>query len=208
MLRRMKFLMALVVAIVAGVAGASVVMGSTDPSVPPGPAALQPDGTGAVLAATASDPDGGAARGATPARWAVRVYRSETGATCPDVNRTVGGDFGRVDGDGSFHPLALDSAGACVDLTAQNPYELVLRHMPATGERGARAIVFGVATAGVASITLTVDGAVQDVPVANGAFVAPLTEDEVGEAAVTVTLADGTQETHALHADASTANRP
>jgi hypothetical protein len=193
MLRRMKFLMALVVAIVAGVAGASVVMGSTDPSVPPGPAALQPDGT---------------ARGATPARWAVRVYRSETGATCPDVNRTVGGEFGRVDGDGSFHPLALDSAGACVDLTAQNPYELVLRHMPATGERGARAIVFGVATAGVTSIALTVDGAVQDVPVANGAFVAPLTEDEVGEASVTVTLADGTQETHALHADASTANRP
>jgi hypothetical protein len=208
MLRRMKFLVAFVAAILLGVAFASAVMGTTTPDTPPGPAALEPDGSGATIAATASDPDAGQARSASPARWAVRVYRSETGATCPDVNRTVGGDFGRVDGDGSFHPLALDAAGSCVDLTAAHPYELVVRHLPANDERGARAIVFGVATSGVASITLTVDGAARDVAIDHGAFVAPLDEADIAATAATFTLADGTQETHALRADPAIGNQP
>jgi hypothetical protein len=120
MLRRLKFLVALVAAIVLGVGGASAVMATTDPATPAGPADLVPDDSGAVIAATAADPEAGRGDAAVP-RWAVRVYRSESGLTCPDVNRTVGGDWGRVDGDGSFHPLALEASGECVPLSADHP---------------------------------------------------------------------------------------
>jgi hypothetical protein len=200
MVRRLKFLMALVAAIVIGVSGASAVMGATEPAQPTGPADLVPDGTGATIAATAADPDG-AARGATVPRWAVRVYRSESGLTCPDVNRTVGGDWGRVDGDGSFHPLALEASGECVALSADHPYELVVRHLPANDDRGARAVVYGVAAAGVASITMTTDGAARDVPIEHGAFVAAIDEDEAGATSVAFTLTGGALETHALRSD-------
>jgi hypothetical protein len=202
-LKRLRFLIALLAAIVAGVMGASAVMGATEPPAPVGPADLVPDGSGATIAATAADPDAGAARGATAAapRWAVRVYRSESGLTCPDVNRVVGGDWGRVDGDGSFHPLALDASGECVALTAEHPYELVVRHLPANDERGARAIVFGVATASVTAITLTIDGAARDVPVDDGAFVAALAEEDASATTVQFALTGGAQETHALRSD-------
>lgn len=202
MIRRLRFLVALVAATVIGVAGASAVMGATQPVEPSGPADLVPDGTGSTIATTAADPDAAAARGgATVPRWAVRVYRSESGLTCPDVNRTVGGDWGRVDGDGSFHPLALDASGECVALSAEHPYELVVRHLPANDERGARAVAFGVAASGVTSITLTTDGTAQDVPIDNGAFVAAIAEDDADATTVAFTLTGGAVETHALRSD-------
>jgi hypothetical protein len=204
----MRFLMALVAAVVLGIGGASAVMGATEPTATAGPADLEPDGTGAAIAATGADPDAGSAKGATPARWAVRVYRSQSGLTCPEVNRTVGGDFGRVDGDGSFHPLPLDAAGECVALSASQPYELAVRHLPANDERGARAIVFGVATAAVTGITLTVDGTAQSLPVVGGAFVAALDEADAASTTVAFALADGTRQTHALHADPAIGNGP
>lgn len=200
MLRRAKLLVALAAAVVLGVAGASTVMGAIEPAAPQGPAALEPDGSGAAIAVTASDPVASRGGTATP-RWAVRVYRSQTGLTCPDANRTVGGDFGRVDGDGSFHPLALDASGECVALTAAQPYELVVRHFPADDERGARAVVFGVASDGVTSIAMTVDGTARAVPVDGGAYVAAIADDDAAGTSVTFTLADGRTETHALRSD-------
>jgi hypothetical protein len=207
MLRRAKFLVALLAAIVAGVAGASAVMGSTDPAPGTDAAALQPDGTGAAIATTAPDPDvprGGAA----PPRWAVRVYRSRTGAACPDANRTVGGDFGRVDGDGSFHPLALGATGDCAELSADHPYELVVRHFPADDQRGARAVVFGVVSSAVSAVALTVDGAERDVPIANGAYLAALADEDAAATSVTFTLANGTQQVQALRSDARVVQAP
>jgi hypothetical protein len=201
MLRRVKFFVALLVAVVAGVAGASAVMGSTDPD-PAGAdaAALEPDGTGAAIVATAADPD--AARGGTPApRWAVRVYRSQNGAACPDANRTVGGDFGRVDGDGSFHPLALGATGECAELSADHPYELVVRHFPADDRRAARAVVFGVVSTAVSAITLTVDGTAQSVPIANGAYLAAIADEDAATTSVTFALANGTRQVQALRSD-------
>src|SRR6201999_1657172 len=104
---------------------------------------------------TAPDPDADAApapdgaRGSRPAAatatadsdWAVRVYRSEAGYTCPEAGREVDGDFGRVDGDGSFHPLALAASGQCVDLS-KDQYSLDVDHYPADDQRGARAVVY------------------------------------------------------------------
>jgi hypothetical protein len=138
----------------------------------------------------------------------VRVYRSQSGSQCPDANRTVGGDYGRVDGDGTFHPLALDASGDCADLTAADPYEVVVRHFAADAERGARAIVFGVAGSGVSSISMTIDGTTRDVPVTNGAYIAALTDDEAGETSMTFTLADGTRQTRALRSDPMVGTTP
>lgn len=202
MLRRVKFLMALIAAVVVGVAGASAVLGSTTPDPGADAAALEPDGTGAAIVTTAADPDAGAARGAaTPPRWAVRVYRSQSGASCPEANRTVGGDFGRVDGDGSFVPLPLGATGECADLSADHPYELVVRHFPANDERGARAIVFGVVSSAVSSITMTVDGTAQSVPIANGAYLGAIADEDAAATSVTFTLANGTQQVQALRSD-------
>jgi hypothetical protein len=206
-LRRLTFLVALLVAVVAGVAGASAVLGSTGTDTPPGPATLEPDGSGAAIAVTASDPV--ASRDGTAApRWAVRVYRSQTGLTCPDANRTVGGDYGRVDGDGSFHPLALDASGDCAQLTAAAPYELVVRHFGADGQRGARAVVFGVVTGAVTSIALDDDGATRDVPIAGGAYVAAIADEDADATRVTFTLAGGTVQTHALRSDPAVVTGP
>lgn len=206
MARRLRFLMALVAAVVIGVGGASAVMATVEPPPAEGPADLVPDGTGAVIATTGADPD--AARGGTTPLWAVRVYRSQTGLTCPDVNRVVDGAFGRVDGDGTFVPLPLDASGACAELTAAHPYSLLVRHFPANDERGARAVVFGSASADVSAITMTTDGTAQDVPVEGGAFVAALDEDDADMTTVAFTLPGGTQETHALQSDPSIATTP
>jgi hypothetical protein len=200
MLRRVRFLAALAAAVVLGVAGASTVMGAVAPAPSPGPADLEPDGSGATVAATASDPV--ASRGGAQApRWAVRVYRSESGLTCPDANRTVGGAFGRVDGDGAFHALPLEASGECVALTAANPYELVVRHYPADDQRGARAVAFGVVTGAVSSIAMSADGTVSDVPIDGGAYVAAMADEDAATTTMTFTLTDGSRETHALRSD-------
>jgi hypothetical protein len=190
-MRALRFALALVAAVAVGIAGASAVVGSTGPDAGIGPEELQPDGTGAVIAATTVDPAAGQARGtgSTPV-WAVRVYRSESGLTCPDANRSEDGDFGRVDGDGSFVPLPLVASGSCSDLST-TPYSLVVRHFPANDDRGARAVVFGVATDGVRSITLSVDGDEQALDLSNGAYVAALPEDDLAATSVDIALDDG-----------------
>jgi hypothetical protein len=197
-MRALRFTLALAIAVIAGVAGASAVIGS--PSTDPGDtaAAFRPDGSGAAIAATAADPAAGQSRGgaATPA-WAVRVYRSETGLTCPEPGRTEDGDFGRIDGDGSFHPLALAGGGECTDLTAA-PYGLATAHFAADDQRGARAIVFGVVGPDVTGVTVTVGDDARALDIANGAFIAGLTEDDAADGRVTFTLSGGRTEVHAL----------
>jgi hypothetical protein len=76
-----------------------------------------------------------------------------------------------------------------------------VRHLPADDERGARAVIYGVATTAVESITLTTDGTARDVPVDNGAFVAAIGEDDAGATSVAFTLTGGVQEAHALRSD-------
>ncbi|WCB92523.1 hypothetical protein DSM104299_01219 [Baekduia alba] len=197
-MRALRFTIALVLAIVVGIAGASAVIGSPGPTSEMGPEAVQPDGTGAAIAATAADPAAAHARSAAVApSWAVRVYRSQAGYTCPDAGRSLDGDFGRVDGDGSFHPLALGASGNCIDLT-EDQYSIDVSHYPANEERGARAVVFGVVTPAVRSVAVTVDGTRTDLEIADGAFVTALDDADAGSTQVDVTLADGTTKTQAL----------
>jgi hypothetical protein len=185
-MRALRFTLALIVAVLAGVAGASAVVGTTGQDTAGGDAAVQPDGSGAAIAATTADPAGGGRR------WAVRVYRSEAGLTCSEPGRTVDGDFGRVDGDGTFHPNSLQAAGSCADL-GQEPYSLLVAHFPADRDRGARDIVYGAVTAAVKSVTVaTPDGAKHAVPLTNGSYVLALAAADGAGADVAVTLSDGT----------------
>jgi hypothetical protein len=190
MRRRLGVALALILAVIAGVASASAITGGQGTDTPQGPEAVQPDGSGASLPTTATDPDGRAA-------WAVRVYRSKAGLTCPEAGRTKDGSFGRVDGDGEFRPLSIEAAGTCVDL-GKEPMSLAVNHHPAQGKLPARAVLFGVTTNAVAGLTLTTTAGPRDVRIVRGAFITVLLEQALKDAVLEVTMADGSKKSYAL----------
>src|SRR5215218_1371214 len=108
MRRRLGLGLATLLAAIAGVASASALTSSSGNDTLNGPELVQPDGTGASVPVTTTDPDGGVA-------WAVRVYRSQAGLTCPEAGRTKDGNFGQVYSDGEFHVLDIEAAGSCAD---------------------------------------------------------------------------------------------
>jgi hypothetical protein len=193
-MRRLVFLLALLAAVIAGVASASAIVGgaSTDGN---GPDAMQPDGRGSRLPATTTDPDGRAA-------WAVRVYQSKTGLTCPEAGRVKDGNFGRVNDDNSFTSLDLDAAGSCIDL-GQDPLALVINHHPARGKLPARAVIFGVTGPGVASITLDLADGRREVPIAGNAYITVAREAQLEGAQVVATLKDGSTKSYDLSPDSA-----
>jgi len=128
---------------------------------------VTPDGT-AIPGATAPDPDGGA-------DFAVRVYRSQTGWTCPEAGRVKNGVFGQQYEDG-WRDLGLDSAGACADLDRQ-PVGFAVNTYPQAGDIPAHAVVFGSVANGVSSVTVTIAGVRHELSIVSGTFVLPTTTD-------------------------------
>lgn len=190
-MRRLGMLLAVGLAVVAGVASASAVVGG-DAATSAGPDALVPDGRGASLPVTAADPDG-------RAPWAVRVYTSKTGLACAEAGRSVEGRFGRVDRDGTFVPLSLEAAGSCVDL-ADEPLSLTIQHYPAQGKLAARAVLYGVVSGKEVVAVSGRFGAVRrSVPVVNDAYILVLREDQLADAELAATLADGSTKSYKLH---------
>lgn len=187
----------LVVAVVASVAlGAGVAAALRgDTAVDPMArmqTAVQPDGSGASIPATAPDP------GRSRFRLAVRVYRSKTGLTCPEAARTDGSNFGQLDGSGRFQPLGIEAAGACTDLSKQPLTAIVDRHA-AVGDEPAYALVYGVVTDEVKSLTITLaDGEARPVTIANGAYIVPTTDEDLLGSRLDWTMADGSRGTRAL----------
>jgi hypothetical protein len=192
MRRRLIFLLALVVAVAAGVASASAItaqMGD-DVSASFDPADVQPDGSGAVVPVTTADPDG-------RAPYALRVYRSKSGRTCPEVGHAKDGRFGQVDAGDGFHAVDLQPAGACADLT-KDPVALAVNHYPANGKRPARAVVFGATTDAVASVTLSLATGAQPLKVKGNAYMAVVRDDALKGGSLDVGFADGTTKSYAL----------
>jgi hypothetical protein len=189
-MRRIGLGLATLLAIAAGVASASALTSTSGSDTVNGPEAVQPDGRGASLPITVGDPDGGIA-------WGVRVYRSQAGLTCPEAGRTKDGNFGQVDGDGNFRPLDIEAAGSCADL-AKAPMALAVNHYPAAGKLPARAVIFGVATATVAGMTLTTTASARPLPLRSGAFIAVVRDDALAGATLEATLGDGTTKSYAL----------
>jgi hypothetical protein len=189
-MRRLGLGLATLLAIAAGVASASALTSSSGDDTLNGPAAVQPDGRGASLPITVADPDGGTA-------WAVRVYRSQTGLTCPEAGRIKDGNFGQVDGDGAFRVLDIEAAGSCVDL-AKAPMSLAVNHYPATGELPARAVLFGVVTPKVTAITLTSATGSRALAVKGDAFIAVTREDALKGSSLGAVLGDGSTKSYSL----------
>ncbi len=182
-MRRLGLGLAILLAIVAGVASASALTSSGGNDTPLGPEAVQPDGRGASVPVTTADPDGGVA-------WAVRVYRSQAGLTCPEAGRTKDGNFGQVYSDGEFHVLDIEAAGSCADL-AKAPMSLAVNHYPASGELPARAVIFGVVTPKVTAITLAGATGSRPLAIKNDAFIAVTREDALQGTSLAATLSDG-----------------
>lgn len=182
---------AIVVSVASGVGVAAALRGDdVDPMVRM-QSAVQPDGSGASIPITAADP--------SHKRFplAVRVYRSKTGLTCPEVARTDGSNFGQLDESGRFQPLGIEAAGACTDLTKQ-PITAIVDHHAAVGDQPAYAVVYGVVTDQVASVSITLGGETRPVQIANGAYLVPTTDEDLLGSRLDWTMHDGTTGTRAL----------
>ncbi|WP_445148570.1 hypothetical protein [Baekduia sp. Peel2402] len=190
MRRRLIVLLALVAAVVAGVASASAITAQVDPDTAVSPPNIQPDGTGARVPVTATDPDG------RPA-FAIRVYRSKSGLICPEAGRTAGGRFGQLDPAGEVEATEVAATGVCQDLSKE-PAGYVVNHYPARGKLPARAVVFGVTTDAVTGVTLTTAGVQRPVRFAGNTYISVVREDALAGASLDVTLADGTTKSYAL----------
>jgi hypothetical protein len=189
-MRRLGLVVATLLAVVAGVASASALTSGRANDTPSGPELVQPDGNGASVPVTAADPDGGVA-------WAVRVYRSQAGRTCPEAGRTKDGNFGQVYSDGDFHVLDIEAAGACADLT-KAPMSLAVNHYPPNGKLPARAVIFGVVTPKVTGITLSSAAGSRAVAIKGDAFIVVTREDALLGTSLNATLSDGSTKSYAL----------
>jgi hypothetical protein len=193
-IRKLAILLGFVVAIVAGVAAATAIVPTQGDDTLNGPSALQPDGNGAAVAATAPDPGG-------LQRLAVRVYRSKTGLTCPEAARTDGSNFGQVDATGKFRASDIQAAGSCIDL-AKAPMSVITNNYSAVGDHPAYSVVFGVVSAKVRDVSLRISNETKNLAITNGAYLTPVTPDELSDAAIVATLQDGSTTTYALHPSA------
>lgn len=130
------------------------------------------------------------------AAWRVRLSDSTTGGRCVEPGRAIGGRFGSIDPHGAFHDLPLDQGGTCGDLAAE-PVILAINAYPAGDHRPARTVLFGVASGGVADISVTEPGgaAIAHPSVGSrGGFLLPLAGTIAPqELPVTITLRDGRQ---------------
>lgn len=190
MRRRLGLGLATLLAAVAGVASASALSSSSGSDTPNGPEAVQPDGSGARVPVTVADPDGGAA-------WAVRVYRSQAGLTCPEAGRTKDGNFGQVDSDGAFRALDIEAAGSCADL-AKAPMSLAVNHYPPDGKLPARAVIFGVVTPKITGITISSAAGSRAVALKGDAFIVVTREDALRGTSLDATLSDGSTKSYTL----------
>ena len=203
MRRRLGLGLATLLAVAAGVASASALTASGGNDTPLGPEAVQPDGSGARVPVTTADPDGGVA-------WAVRVYRSQAGLTCPEAGRTENGNFGQVYSDGDFHVLDIEAAGSCADL-AKAPMSLAVNHYPATDTLPARAVIFGVITPKITGIALAGAAGSRALTIKGDAFIAVTREDALQGTSLNATLSDGSTKSYALRPSefpATTPGRP
>jgi hypothetical protein len=200
MRRRLVLGLATLLAVAAGVASASALTSSSGNDTPRGSELVQPDGSGASLPVTAADPDGGVA-------WAVRVYRSQAGLTCPEAGRTKDGNFGQVYDDGDFHVLDIEAAGSCADLDKAS-MSLTVNHYPASGKLPARAVIFGVVTPKVTSITLSSATGPRTVAIKGDAFLVVTREDTLLGTSLDATLGDGSTKSYALRPSEFSATEP
>src|ERR1044072_8484964 len=148
----------LVVACVPAGVGISNVLGAGEPAppwdgIPPTGDLAGVPGTD-TLEATVADPK---VKGRD---WAVTVFRSKGGQTCVARGRKQGDQVGEVGPDGRFGAYPIEDGATCVDLNVV-PAGVQITESK-VGDR--RVTVHGVAGPKVTSISLTVNGVTEDLP--------------------------------------------
>jgi hypothetical protein len=149
--------------------------------------------TSAVTTLRAADPERG-----QPA-WTLRLARSQTGLQCSTVGQVRDGEFGLVGLDGAFRALPEANVDACGEPGAL----LGERVFAARRVENVRTVVYGVAGAGIARVTVAVAGGrPRVVPHTDeGAFVAVLRRyPEDAQPVVTIARADGSERTETFTA--------
>jgi hypothetical protein len=185
MKKRMGLFAAVLIAAAAGVGSASALISTDGQDAVGGPDTMQPDGRGAVIAATTGDPVSGRT-------WAVRVYHTNEGQTCAEVARAEGDEFGQYDDAGKLQPLQVQGGGGCSDF-AKSPVSVGVTRFPAREGHDARSVLSGVVASGVQRLVLHTIVGERDVSIQNGAYVVVLGESELGVgAALDATMHDGT----------------
>jgi len=172
--------------------GAAALGVSAASAVVSGPAAPMPPSHAPVAGSeriepVAPDPVGGL-------DWALRVYTSTSGASCAEVGRLRGGEFGQNDATGAFQPIELDERAVCADLTVE-PVVVAVNAYPAGVQRPARTVLFGRAGPAVSDVLVQRRGAAIEARPrigAAGGFLLPLAGTIMAPALpVTVTLDGG-----------------
>ena len=189
-MRRLAIVTAMLVTMAGGIASASFVSGtSTEKALPD---ALEPLGAVGQVGETVPDPGGGPP-------WAVRVSTTPAGQSCVTVGRTDGRAFGPVDAAGRILDTGPSFSGSCADPHG-GPLQVALARYADTGGAGPRSVLFGVADARVARVTITQPSGIEPItPDRYHTFVV-VREGMARDQAwiVVATLIDGTQHEYPL----------
>lgn len=181
--RRTSGAVAILAAVAAGVASASVLVPAPGDDTLGGPSSVQPvPGSARGPFALTPDPDGGRS-------WAVRVYTSQDGLTCPELGQADAGRFGRENPDGTFSELEVQAGGSCADLR-KSELALARRHHGATGTE----VLFGVLASDDITVSLQTTSGVERIAADHRAFVYVAAGAELDGAVVRVSGALGTRE--------------
>jgi hypothetical protein len=191
MRRKVAIVMALLLAIVAGVASASLVTAGTAAEQPSSGRYELPSGdvrTGDPVPDTHGGPP-----------WAVRIFDGDTSLRCIVAGRTDGEAFGPVDARGEIADRGAVASGSCLDPAAE-PVQAAVMRFAETAGTGPRSVLFGVAAPDVTRVEVvapgvsgpvTLDSARTFIVVSDGLTVR-------GGSTVAVTLSDGSTRFYAL----------
>ncbi len=191
MLRRICIALGLMVAVVAGVAAASVVSPTTAAEQPAAGRDELPAGS-IDTGAPAGDP-----RGGPP--WAVRIYDAQSSRRCIVAGRTDATAFGPVDAKGEVHDTGAVTSGSCAN-PLEDPRQVAVARYADSGGDGPRSVLFGIVDAAVEPSTSIAPGV--DGPVAVDADRTFIVVREglwpAGAVNVTFTLSDGSTRSYRM----------
>lgn len=181
----------LVAAVLVGVAGATVF--NKPPAAPISRDASRPaPNPRPEIGATTADRHGDSGM-----PWAIRTYDSLTGWRCAQLGHSDGTNFGRAEPGRELQPLGIPELGSCADIS-DSGYFFWVTHYPATPERDAVAVIFGIVAAG-ASVSLARGGEPSVcLPLRADSFVTELSSSDIDGAVLDVVLQDGTHRPTAL----------
>lgn len=159
--RSTAVVISVVAAALAGVGAAS--------ALTPSGAAPEDEGSVPAVVAGSAGVDAAAPDPAGGPDWVVARFVNDEQRECAVAGRSIAGQFGRLDGDGSFVPLAIGPGGVCGDPASELMRAVAV--YPGGGSNGARTIFFGVSVSAGAYSVLAPDGSRHDLaPGERGGF--------------------------------------